>query len=469
MRLCLATLLLLSGTAAAQFHTTDAGLVGLTLDPDGLLGTGFLSPAAPSCRYPMGSPVEHLFLGGLWIGGVASDGSHRVSTVAVSPSHYAQAQEANEFANDGTPLTETSNLQNSDLYHPDALATQHLETRLRDDLLFGPDGHAPLGLQVTWRALAWSAAPVDDAVVLQALITPVAEAVDSLCVGLWMDTTVGDTEFTSPWGGPSPWNYYDDRNGALRPADGVDAVLMYEHDGDGDGGLAPSWIGTQWLGASTAPLPGAPPASYNQHRYRAEPAADDWYVPSGETEAVPGRYQLLANGDWDVGATAEADFSTLHNWNGLLSAGPFPALAAGDTLTVTFAVVCGADSTALVANAETLQQFFDDGFEVVVANEDPAPGTVPAAAPGLLAAAPNPFNPRTAIAWMAAGGPARLTVHDLRGRTVAVLHDGAVPAGPRRTLWDGRADAGADLPAGSYLLRLRQGGAASRLRVTLVR
>ncbi|MCB1151601.1 hypothetical protein KDK88_08620, partial [bacterium] len=378
-------LALLPAAARAEIEVTD-NLVALAFHDVGLLGTGFVSPAWPSCRYPAASPVEHLFLGGLWVGAKDAAGARRVSTVVGSSNTLAAALERNEFAATGF-LRRLSSLQNSEDYDPAALAPLHLETTLRDDPLFSPFGHTPLGLDVTWRALAWPQVALDDAVVLQAVITPRTQPLDSVAVGLWMDTTVGHMEFNQPF-----WNYYDDVNGALRPADGAPAAFMYERDADADAGLATSWIATQWLGASA---PGAPGVSYNRHAYRQEPQEDDWYVPDGATDPRPGRFQSLQNGDWDVGVTPDGDFTRPGNWNGLLSAGPFGPLATGESLTVTLAVVCGADSLAVLEHVAALQAFYDSGFESIVALEDPAAPDVPPAAPGLAAASPNPFNPRT--------------------------------------------------------------------------
>ena len=78
----------------------------------------------------------------------------------------------------------------------------------------------------------------------------------------------------------------------------------------------------------------------------------------------------------------------------------------------------------------------------------PAPGTE------LGQASPNPFNPRTGIAFvLAADAHVRLTVYDVRGRAVAVPADRAFGAGEHTVLFDGR-----DLPSGVYFYRLQADG-----------
>src|SRR4030066_1055690 len=49
---------------------SNIGNIGLTVTNFGTYGHGFtLWPDQPSCEYPSGSGIEHLFDGGLWIGG----------------------------------------------------------------------------------------------------------------------------------------------------------------------------------------------------------------------------------------------------------------------------------------------------------------------------------------------------------------------------------------------------------------
>lgn len=78
----------------------------------------------------------------------------------------------------------------------------------------------------------------------------------------------------------------------------------------------------------------------------------------------------------------------------------------------------------------------------------------------LLPPSPNPFNPRTTVAFESPGqAPVSLRVYDVAGRQVATLLDGAVlPEGRHLATWDGRDDAGRPVVGGAYLLRLESGG-----------
>ncbi len=87
-----------------------------------------------------------------------------------------------------------------------------------------------------------------------------------------------------------------------------------------------------------------------------------------------------------------------------------------------------------------------------------------------LRLAPNPFNPRTLLRGeMAAPGRARVTVHDLRGRLVAVMHDGLLETGPFTLAWDGRDRTGQAAPGGVYLFRLESAGDAATTRGVLLK
>jgi hypothetical protein len=82
-----------------------------------------------------------------------------------------------------------------------------------------------------------------------------------------------------------------------------------------------------------------------------------------------------------------------------------------------------------------------------------------------LAAAPNPFNPRTTLRCMlprAASG--RLAVYDVAGRLVTELVSGRFAAGMHAQTWDAAGQA-----SGVYVARLETDLGAAAVRVVLVR
>ncbi len=85
---------------------------------------------------------------------------------------------------------------------------------------------------------------------------------------------------------------------------------------------------------------------------------------------------------------------------------------------------------------------------------------------------PNPFNPRTEIAFVVPDGntgQTLLRVFDLQGRVVRTLVAGTLAPGEHRVTWDGTDDSGAVLPSGIYLDRLESNGQVLTNRMLLVK
>jgi photosystem II stability/assembly factor-like uncharacterized protein len=90
--------------------------------------------------------------------------------------------------------------------------------------------------------------------------------------------------------------------------------------------------------------------------------------------------------------------------------------------------------------------------------------------PQLAAPAPNPARGPVTLAFaLPAAGSARLTVHDVAGRRIATLWDGAAPAGGTRARWDGRDESGAPVAAGAYFVRLESAGEIRTEKIVRVR
>ncbi len=106
----------------------------------------------------------------------------------------------------------------------------------------------------------------------------------------------------------------------------------------------------------------------------------------------------------------------------------------------------------------------------------PVPAVVSTAAddaPRVLALAsiaPNPFNPRTEIRFeVPRTSDVRLRIHDLRGRVVRTLIDGAFDAGVHTVSWEGRSDDGAIVAAGVYFVRIEDGREVRTGKVVLAK
>ncbi len=94
-----------------------------------------------------------------------------------------------------------------------------------------------------------------------------------------------------------------------------------------------------------------------------------------------------------------------------------------------------------------------------------AAGDEPVVPTRIVGNVPNPFNPRTSIAFdLATGGQARLEIYDVRGRLVARLVDADLPAGRHTAVWED-----ASVASGIYFARLSAAGRTEVHKMTLLR
>ena len=69
---------------------------------------------------------------------------------------------------------------------------------------------------------------------------------------------------------------------------------------------------------------------------------------------------------------------------------------------------------------------------------------------------PNPFNPSTTIRYeLPRVAHVRLSIYNLSGREIRVLVDDPKSAGFHDVIWDGKNEAGLDVPAGLYVYRIK--------------
>lgn len=103
----------------------------------------------------------------------------------------------------------------------------------------------------------------------------------------------------------------------------------------------------------------------------------------------------------------------------------------------------------------------------------PNPGTVtdvPAAGQFAVKAYPNPFNPKTTIAYtVPRTGQATLKIFNVRGELVKTLVSGLVEQGSAQIDWDGSDNAGGKVSSGVYFYEFRQGENVASSKMTLLK
>lgn len=95
---------------------------------------------------------------------------------------------------------------------------------------------------------------------------------------------------------------------------------------------------------------------------------------------------------------------------------------------------------------------------------------VPTTRPVIVISAPNPFNPGTRITYRVPQAmQVKITIHDLRGRLIAVLLERQVAGGEHEICWDGRDRHGQPAPGGAYLVKLTTATSQDVRKITLVK
>ena len=337
---------------------TDVGNIGITITNFGTYGHGFsLWPEQPSCEYPKGSGIEHIYDGGLWVGGFTADDSLGnningpfVSTGVIDFSSATQRGSGLEFTNSPGSFVEVrSSLPDSKFFSPKAISHQDFIMDFSDTSTTLSNGepillHRPLGVSVHLETYAWNFPFADYFVIFNYYITNVSHKyIDSFYVALWTDAVVRNTIVTSPRTG----GFYNHGGNGFNDS----LSLAYEFDADGDPGFTDSYIGVQFLGASDQ----VDSVNYVNWQYR-NTTNPNYFSPQDDIE----RYKKLegffgGSNRYNYGISPE-DLKIPSNRSMLLSIGNFKNLAPGDTINVTFAIVTAKKTGSDPASLDTEYQ-----------------------------------------------------------------------------------------------------------------
>lgn len=321
---------------------TNVGDIGLTVTNFGSYGHGFsLWPEQPSCEYPLGSGIENIFDGGLWIGGFIADdsnGANRtgpfVTTAVVDAASVSSRGGGFEFTNTaGSRVVERSALTESPFFSPSAISHQDFvmdytdtnRTLSNGELIIG---HRPLGVTVHEETYAWDFPFANFFVILNYWIKNVSNKyIDSVYVGLWTDTVVRNTNITSPRIGGAFFN-----KGGNGYNDSLH--LGYEFDATGDVGFTDNYIAVQFLG-SNQKYDSVDFVSW-QFRNTTDP---NFFAPQDDIQRFTKLEGFFGGNNRFGSGVSEAALKQPSNRSILVSAGPFTSIAPGDSVNITFAIV----------------------------------------------------------------------------------------------------------------------------------
>jgi len=364
-------------TADTDRNYTSVGNIALTVSNFGVIGTrNAYWPSQPSCEYPRGSRIEHLYQGGLWVGAVSrSSGQQHVSTGATDRASSSRIGQGYEFTSEiSSNIVQRSSLSESQFFSEAAVSHQDFVSFYSDLNRRNPTtgdtipDHVPLDLRIRQESYAWNFPFADFFVILNYTLYNVGvDTLDSVYVGLWNNAVVCNTNNVRP---VTPGYFEHGGNGYL---DTLRMMYTFDYDGIPTPPPANSYIGIKLLGATPFPHGVDSLGNLRQHtyynawRFRSSSGDQDYFSPDDDAENIGGarsRYDRLAMSL----AQAKIDPLRTHadNMTTLLSTGPFSSLAPGDTLNVVFGVVCarkfGTDPAFLDTRVQKNTLFSNGGF-----------------------------------------------------------------------------------------------------------
>jgi hypothetical protein len=339
---------------------TSVGNIGLTVTNFGTIGTrNAYWPKQPSCEYPRGSRIEHIYQGALWVGAVVKtsdstsprNGLILVTTGATGRSTLGDGYEFNAEANDSVIELSTLSEDRPATSEFSALAVSHQDfiseysdrfTRVpstNDSIL----NHTPMGIKVHQESYAWNFPFADFFVLLRYVIYNTSpDTLDSVYVGMWDNAVVRNTNNVQP----RATGYFDNTG------HGYDAFARMEYSFDFSGAPAgppaDSYVGVKLLG--TTPFPSGVDSIgnlylhtyFNVWDFRPSALNPALFAPTDDYRSdnpYLSRYSRLTQST-DSSLYPIIKVPNSHSYNTLLSTGPFHQLNPGDSLEVVFAVVC---------------------------------------------------------------------------------------------------------------------------------
>lgn len=382
--------------------------VQLTVSNFGLFGTGPLAASIdpvtgeerPSCIYPARSNIEHLYVGGFWIGAVVG----RDTLVSIGIDDYYAVQELWPDPFPDGEIQRRSITTTSPYYSEDAKSELDIVAVYTDTVtnpnfvsIDDTDGrpHVPLNIEVTQSSYTWSYEYAEDFILFDYAIKNIGrKTLEKVYMAIYID---GDVHHTSA----GPEGYLDDICGFRRTfpsprgcgfLDTINVAYIMDNDGD------PSEDGDSWTNESARSLAGVrvvrTPSdsleySFNWWATDYGSASRDFGPRQVGTESDPFRdmngvlgtplgdknkYYVMRHREFDYDQLFTDKDHTADGWlpkplnavdisNGyderyLLSFGPFN-IYPGEVLPVTFAFVC---ASGIHVNPRDFEDKFNPQF-----------------------------------------------------------------------------------------------------------
>lgn len=349
---------------------TTIGKLGLTVTNFGTIGTrnARWREGQPSCEYPLGSRIEHIYQGGLWVGAeIRSSNPSRDGLIAVSTGSSNTVSTTTGYGFEfvslpGTTVVQRSSLSESRYFDTTAISHQdfvgwYTDTTPRDSS--NEDRPVPLGITVRQESYAWNFPFADAFVLLNFMIYNTGvDTLDSVYVGLWDNAVVRNTNNVPP----GTAGYFE--HGGNGYSDSLRMKYTFDYDGVPTPPAAGSYVGIKLLGMKPFPVGVdslgnlGPKTYYNAWTFSTTASGIQGYwsprFDFGSLQGERSRYSRLSA---SMPASLIPPLRTQPlNMTTLLSTGPFRSLRPGDSLQVVFAVICARKFGPDPANLDTREQ-----------------------------------------------------------------------------------------------------------------
>ncbi|MEX0719491.1 MAG: hypothetical protein WD059_02405 [Balneolaceae bacterium] len=325
--------------------------LGISFTTVGTIGNPSISSiptGTPSMEYPKNSGTEHLFEAGIWLGANVG-GQTRVSTAAVATSSgYSTGAPNFEFTNDGTTFSERSSLEESPNYSPNAVSHQDLiaqftdrNTTINGQPISGHDN--PLFADVTMESYNWSFGFAEATTIVKYEITNNDNSTwNDFYFGMYSDMVVRNVNTTTETGS----NFFN-KNG-LGWLDDLYALYIFDRgsfDVKQNTHAATVILGSEYRGVEFHPRraeevqeAGLPVPNVRPDFWLFSSGSGDFSSPNEDLD----KYNRMST-EWPLETHREdlrnEGLTSGGNFIQLNTIGPFPEIAAGETVTIYMAFV----------------------------------------------------------------------------------------------------------------------------------
>ncbi len=290
-------------------------------------------PYLINCEYPPNSNEEHIYLSGLWMGAINSDGD---TLLSATRTHFTP----DEFFATAADWDTVWIVQKGDTvdipYWPEytAVSDQDFVCRYSDYNLLNIANHQPLYLDVIQNSYAWSSPPLDEFIVLRYDLIPTKDDIREVYISYWQQGEVGDNRIGDNW--------IDDLT-RFFPEEHLAATL---DDPGGNDGKSFSPIGIKVL----CPADSENTLNWGYYHYT--------HADLDNISRDKARYEKISNGE------IMEDLLEPQRSHLTITFGPFEEVKVGDTLHFEIALVFGQGLDGMMENAEYLEFLSSRDFRV---------------------------------------------------------------------------------------------------------